>query len=67
MDFTSPQTQQAMDASLLLFQENEYVLDESVSSWWDAFRESQNGTVSAVRHMPHNLSGRPPAMSAFPH
>ena len=56
-----------MDASLLLFQENEYVLDESVSSWWDAFRESQNGTVSAVRHMPHNLSGRPPAMSAFPH
>eukprot|EP00892_Ulva_mutabilis_P011134 jgi/Ulvmu1/8393/UM042_0100.1 len=47
VDFTAAQTQEAMDASLRLFQANEYVLDETVSSWWDAFRDSLNGTVTA--------------------
>lgn len=49
VDFTDPSVQEAMDASLQLFQSNEYVLPDTTSSWWDAFREYQNGTVSAVR------------------
>eukprot|EP00892_Ulva_mutabilis_P011135 jgi/Ulvmu1/8394/UM042_0101.1 len=47
VDFTAAQTQEAMDASLRLFQTNEYVLEETVSSWWDAFRDYLNGTVTA--------------------
>lgn len=47
VDFTSPETQQAMDESLALFQANDWVLPDTTSSWWDAFRESQNGTVNA--------------------
>eukprot|EP00892_Ulva_mutabilis_P011129 jgi/Ulvmu1/8389/UM042_0096.1 len=39
IDFTQPETQAQMDASLQRFRENEFVVPATVDSWWEAFRD----------------------------
>jgi hypothetical protein len=48
IDFTDPNIQQQMDTSLELFQENDYVVGDTIRSWWLDFRRWNNGTVARV-------------------
>lgn len=49
MDFTQPEIQTQMAASLQLFRENKYVVPETMNSWWEAFQEYTGPAPSAVR------------------
>ena len=49
IDFTQAEIQAQMDASLLLFRENTFVVPETMNSWWEAFREHHGAAPAAVR------------------
>ena len=54
VDFSDPQVQSEMDASLQLFRENEFVVDGTLSSWWEELKG--NGTAPGVRPPPAHSS-----------
>lgn len=56
VDFAEPRVQQQMDASLELYRQNEFVVAETMSSWWEGLKSSNNGSAPGVRPIPATVT-----------
>jgi hypothetical protein len=49
INFADPEVQVQMDESLQAYRSSEYVMPETISSFWEALKDSNNGSAPGVR------------------
>lgn len=48
VDFAESRVQRQMDASLELYRENDFVVGDTMSSWWESLKAANDGTAPGV-------------------